>query len=117
MSFSAPEEEVAPAVLLLCSSPPDAADGLARTLVESRLAACVSVLPSMQSTYRWEGKLEQSNEALLLIKTRSDRVPALRERLLELHPYELPELLGVPIDAKLSSLPYLGWVARGSSEG
>ena len=97
-------------VFLILSTCPDAdtAQRLARTLVEERLAACVSVLPGVLSTYRWQGRVEQANEVQLLAKTSADRRDALMARLAELHPYELPEILAVEI----AGLPaYLDWVA------
>ena len=97
---------------LLCfTACPDhaTAQRIADALVESRLAACVSVLPGMRSTYRWEGKVEHADEVLLLIKTTHDAWPALQARLPDLHPYELPELLAV----EAAGLPaYLEWIAR-----
>ena len=97
-------------VFLILSTCPDAdtAQRLARTLVEERLAACVSLLPGVLSTYRWQGRVEQANEVQLLAKTSADRRDALMARLAELHPYELPEILAVEI----AGLPaYLDWVA------
>ena len=72
-------------------------DVLARALVEEGLAACVNVLPSMISTYRWKGAIERDVERQVVIKTTRDRVPAIQARLGELHPYELPEFLVVSI--------------------
>lgn len=102
--------------LLLCLTTcpdPDSADRLARALVEERLAACVSVLPGVQSTYRWQGALEQASEYLLLIKTTRARYPALQARLPALHPYELPELVAVESSAALPA--YLQWVAAATA--
>lgn len=102
--------------LLLCLTTcpdPDSADRLARALVEERLAACVSVLPGVQSTYRWQGALEQASEYLLLIKTTRARYPALQARLPALHPYELPELVAVESSAVLPA--YLHWVAAATA--
>lgn len=98
--------------LLLClTTCPDAASAerIAKALVDEQLAACVNVLPGLRSTYRWQGTVERADELLLLIKTTRAVWPALQARLLELHPYELPELLAVePADG----LPaYLQWVA------
>lgn len=84
------------------------ADALARTLVEERLAACVNLLPPMRSVYRWEGAIEAAAERLLVIKTSADRVEGLRERLHDLHPYEVPEFLVLGVDD--GSEPYLGWL-------
>ena len=99
-----------PIHLVFCSCPdPDTAQRLALTLVQERLAACVSVLPAMVSVYRWQGAVEQAQEMLLLAKTAADRVPALIERLQALHPYELPEIVAVQAAAGLPA--YLDWVA------
>jgi len=98
-------------VLVLTTLPAgqDAA-ALARTLVSERLAACVSVLGDMQSTYWWEGRIEQSTERQLVIKTTAARWPLLAERIRDLHPYEIPEILAVPIQAALPA--YLRWVSE-----
>lgn len=102
--------------LLLCLTTcpdPDSAGRLARALVEERLAACVSVLTGVQSTYRWQGTLEQASECLLLAKTTRERYPALQARLPALHPYELPELVAVESSAALPA--YLQWVAAATA--
>jgi len=97
--------------MLICHSTcPDlaCARALARTLVDERLAACVQIVPGTESVYRWQGKVEQAREYLLLIKTGKACWPFLRERLLQLHPYEVPELLALDI---LDGAPgYLEWV-------
>jgi periplasmic divalent cation tolerance protein len=81
---------------------------IARALVERRLAACVNVLSGVRSFYRWKGVVEEGEERLLVIKTRRDRFEALREALVALHPYELPEAIVLPIDA--GHAPYLAWL-------
>jgi len=81
---------------------------LARSLVEERVAACVNILGPMRSFYRWKGNLEEESERLLLIKTRTDRFVALEAAMKKLHPYEVPELVAMPITA--GSAAYLGWV-------
>ena len=81
---------------------------LARAVVEDRLAACVNVLPGMCSVYRWEGDVHEDDEVLLLVKTRRALVPALLARLEELHPYEVPCVLVLPIEDGLAS--YLRWL-------
>ena len=88
------------AVLLCCCTCPDAASArrLAETLVGERLAACVNRLPGVLSTYRWQGELSTDGEELLLIKTTVARFEALKLRLLELHPCELPELIALPVE-------------------
>ena len=84
---------------------------LANALVERRLAACVNVLPHIQSIYRWEGKVSKAEEILLLIKTTEERFPAVRDVITELHSYGTPEIVAVPITA--GAEPYLAWI-RGS---
>ncbi len=93
------------------------AENLARALVERGLAACVNVLPGVTSFYRWKGRLERDAEHLLLIKTRRDRLEELRRALVALHPYEVPELIALPIDAGHG--PYLAWLDEsvGGAEG
>jgi periplasmic divalent cation tolerance protein len=102
---------IAPATVLLCyCSCPDAASAqaIAEALVGERLAACVNRLPGIQSTYRWQGAVVSDTEELLLIKTTAARFDALKARLLDLHPYELPELIAVPVTCGHAA--YLDWV-------
>lgn len=73
------------------------ARGLAQVLVEARLAACVNIVERIQSVYRWEGRVTEDAEQLLIIKTSDERVAALREELFKRHPYEVPEFVVVPI--------------------
>ncbi len=88
----------------------DAALGLARALVERRLAACVNVLAGCTSVYRWQGDVEEAAEVPVLLKTRAARYPELEAAIRELHPYELPEIVAVPV---VRGLPeYLDWVAE-----
>lgn len=98
-------------VHLAFSTCPDleSAQRLADALVGERLAACVNILPGMHSTYQWQGKVERSEEVQLVIKTTAERLPALAARLTQLHPYELPELVAVPVAAGLPA--YLHWIA------
>ena len=96
-------------VIVLTTMPDDArADELARTLVDERLAACVNVHGPMRSTYRWKGTVERDAERQLVIKTARDRLTALEQRIRELHPYELPELIVISIAG--GSDAYLRWV-------
>jgi periplasmic divalent cation tolerance protein len=83
---------------------------LARTLVEQRLAACVNLLPAVQSIYRWNGAVEEAAEVTLLIKTTTARYAELEQAIQALHPYELPEVIAVPVSAGLPA--YLGWIAQ-----
>jgi periplasmic divalent cation tolerance protein len=86
----------------------DEADPLARALVEERLAACVNILPILTSVYRWQGKIEREPELLLVIKTRRERVEALKAAIIARHPYEVPEIIVLPIEA--GHAPYLAWI-------
>jgi periplasmic divalent cation tolerance protein len=96
-------------VVLVTAPSPDQAAELARALVEERLAACGNVLPAIRSIYRWEGKIHDDAEALLVLKTTRGRFEALRERVIALHPYDVPEVLALPVEA--GSAPYLAWLA------
>lgn len=101
--------------LVFCTCPDAAtAQALARLLVERRLAACVNLLPPMQSVYRWQGQVEQAEEFQLLIKTTADRLEALTAALLQHHPYELPEILAVSPSAGLPA--YLDWIRAQTRE-
>ncbi|MET0342442.1 MAG: divalent-cation tolerance protein CutA [Polyangiales bacterium] len=94
--------------VVLCTVPSrDIADRLARTLLEEKLVACVNVLPSVRAIYRWQGAIEEADELLLVLKTARDRSEALEARIRALHPYDVPEVLG--LDAAASA-PYLAWV-------
>jgi periplasmic divalent cation tolerance protein len=98
-------------VVVMCScSDLEAARSIANALVEQRLAACVSILPAIESVYRWREKIESANEALLLIKTTSDRFAALQEKILELHSYDTPEIIALPMVAGLEK--YLRWLGE-----
>ena len=98
--------------LLCLSTCPDAetAATVARALVAERLAACVNRVPGAVSTYRWQGTLHDEAEVLLLIKTTRRRLAALDKRLVELHPYQVPELIA--LDVADGHAPYLDWLAR-----
>lgn len=91
----------------------EAAGSVAERLVEERLAACCNLLPGVESVYRWEGRVETAQECLMLAKTTAERFPALRDRVMELHPYDLPEVIAVPVTVGLE--PYLGWVGESVS--
>jgi len=102
-------------VLVLTTAPDDdRAESMARALVEERLAACVNVVPGVVSIYRWKGAVEQDLELLLVIKTRADRFEALREALVSLHPYDVPELIALPVAA--GHPPYLAWLDEATGE-
>lgn len=97
-------------VVIALSTAPDAetAQRIARALVQEGLIACASLVPGLTSVYRWEGQVHADPEVLLLIKTRRENVTRLKERLPELHPYQVPELLVAPVEDGLA--PYCRWV-------
>jgi len=97
------------ATLILTTSPDaETAERIGRALVAEKLAACVSILPPMRSIYRWKGKIEDNNEQMLVIKSTKERFPAIMERIKALHPYELPEIIAVPVADGLPD--YLSWL-------
>ncbi len=99
------------AVIVVFSTFPseDKAADIARTLVSEQLCACVNLVPPVRSIYRWQGQICDERETLAIIKTTRERFDALRERLIELHPYEVPEVIALPVEA--GHPPYLDWVA------
>jgi periplasmic divalent cation tolerance protein len=97
------------AVLVTAPSADKAAE-IARTLVEEQLAACGNVIPALRSIYRWEGKVHDEPEALLILKTRANLFEALRARIVALHPYQVPEVLR--LDVADGHLPYLQWIGE-----
>ena len=99
-------------VVLILTTVPDEASGeaLARTLVEERLAACVNLHGPMTSLYRWNGAVEREVERQLIIKTTSDRIPAVEARVRQLHSYDVPEFLVVPVAT--GGATYLSWIGE-----
>jgi periplasmic divalent cation tolerance protein len=96
-------------VLVTCPSAEKAAE-IARALVEERLAACGNVVPGIRSIYRWEGKVHDDAEALLVLKTARGRFDELRRRVEALHPYQVPEVIALVVEAGHAS--YLDWIAE-----
>ena len=101
-------------IVLSTAGSEDEAQKIARYLVENRLAACVNIVPRVESIYRWEGKIESSRECLIVIKTVSDNFPAIRDAILELHSYDLPECVAIAVDD--GSAAYLEWVDQSVRE-
>ncbi|MGH7469797.1 MAG: divalent-cation tolerance protein CutA [Longimicrobiales bacterium] len=96
--------------LVLCTAPDTAAtQQLVRTLVEERLVACGNIVRGITSIYRWQGAIDQADEALIIFKTTTEAWPRLKQRVVELHPYDVPELLMLSLDDGYK--PYLDWVA------
>jgi periplasmic divalent cation tolerance protein len=102
---------VTDAVVVLVTAPTaEKAAELARAVVEEKLAACGNVLPGVRSIYRWKGTVQEEGEALLVLKTQRKRFPELRDRILALHPYDVPEVLALPVEAGAEA--YLDWIAQ-----
>ena len=95
-------------VVLVTAGSADEAAAIARALVEERLAACANVVPGIRSIYRWEGAVHDDAEVLLVVKTRADRFEALARRVGELHSYDVPEVIALPVVA--GSARYLAWL-------
>ena len=103
-------------LIVLCTCPDEATAGrLACALVEEELAACVNAIPGVSSTYRWQGEVQRDREVLLVIKSTETAYARLEERIRELHPYELPETVAVPIVR--GSRAYLRWLQEAASGG
>jgi periplasmic divalent cation tolerance protein len=101
--------------LLVLTNLPDraAAEKIADLLIERRLAACVNILAPCRSVYRWKGAVQHDEEHPMLIKTTAERYPAMEAAIRQAHPYELPEIVAVPIERGLPA--YLDWVAAETS--
>jgi periplasmic divalent cation tolerance protein len=87
---------------------PEDAEWISREVVERGLAACVNILPAVTSVYRWKGDVEKNEEILLLMKTTRERFEALKEAIVSMHSYEVPEVIALPIEA--GHAPYLAWL-------
>lgn len=98
--------------MVLCSTKVEEAGVLARALVQKHLAACVQVIPRIQSVYRWEGELCEDEEALLLIKTDVSKLEELTATLKELHSYSVPEILSIAIAPDEGNQDYLSWLLQ-----
>lgn len=94
-------------LVVYVTCPPDKADNIAETLVESKLAACVNILP-VKSVYYWQGKLYRDEEKLLVIKSRREVYPKLESKIKEIHPYDVPEVIAIKAEAVQAD--YLKWV-------
>ena len=100
-------------LIILCTCPDLAtAERIAETVVGERLAACVNIVPGLTSIYYWEGQIQRDAELLLLIKTRQEIYPLLEARIRQLHPYQIPEIIALPIQTGAAA--YLDWIAHNS---
>ncbi len=98
-------------IVLTTAANLEEANRLGRALVEERLAACATLIPAVESIYTWKGALETASEAMLMLKTGSEQIAALETRLRQLHRYETPEFLVLPVEA--GSHDYLAWMLGG----
>jgi periplasmic divalent cation tolerance protein len=103
-------DRLATRVALLTAPDLAVAERLVQALVEERVIACGNIVPALISIYRWQGSMERSGEVLIIVKTTAAEVPRLLERVPELHPYEVPEVLVLPVEAGYG--PYLSWVGE-----
>lgn len=102
------------AILIITNVPDSAvAEKISRQLVENRLAACVNVLPPVHSVYRWHDAVEEATEIMLLIKTVQNLYSKVEKKIVELHPYDVPEVIALPINNGLPS--YIGWIAAATT--
>lgn len=99
-----------PLCVVLCNTPPDRAEAVAKAVLDAKLAACVNILPGVISLYWWQGAVARDAESTLLIKTRVDLVGALTAAIRAAHPYEVPEVIALPILPGLGNAAYHAWV-------
>ncbi len=100
-------------IVMVTTATQDEAGKIADHVVRSRLAACASTIPTVRSTYWWEGKMMNDEESLLLIKTTSDKFHSLEETIQKIHSYKVPEIIAIPVSKGFP--PYLEWVIRETS--
>jgi periplasmic divalent cation tolerance protein len=112
--FPMPESASPVRIVLTTAASPEEAEKLARTLVEEQLAACATLIPAVRSIYRWQGKVEDSTETMLLIKTGAEQLAALEARIHALHTYETPEFLVLAVESASSG--YLDWLMASLSK-
>jgi len=101
------------AILVFVTTPPTISHKIAEEIVNEKLAACVNIFP-VSSIYYWRGKIEKDNEHLLIIKTREELFDPLKEKIVSLHTYEVPEIIGIPL--KECHEPYLRWIFEVTKE-
>ncbi len=101
--------------VVLITAPVEKGEEIANFIIENRLGACVNVVPKVNSTYWWKGKVERDEEALLVVKTSLKNFGRLKERVKEIHPYSVPEIIALPIIE--GNEEYLGWIDESLKEG
>ena len=102
--------------LVICNAPAEVAEAIARAVVEADHAACVNLAGPVRSIYRWRGAIETAEEMTLVCKVSEERVGLLRAQIRSLHPYEVPEILAIPVDVSRSDPDYVDWVRRVGGE-
>jgi periplasmic divalent cation tolerance protein len=98
--------------LVVVTAPKAEAPELAKKIVEEQLAACVNIVPTVRSIYRWQGKIEDDEESLLLIKSTTAKIKPLTKRLLDLHSYDVPEIISIKLQDTEGNSDYLEWVRK-----
>ena len=111
--FSMRDEPIQVIVVMVTTASQDEAVKIADQVVRSRLAACASTIPTVRSTYWWEGKIMNDQESLLLIKTTTDKFNSLEETIRKIHSYKVPEIIAIPVSQGYP--PYLEWVQKETS--
>lgn len=96
-------------VTILVTAPPDKVADIGRTLVQEKLVACANIISGVRSIYAWDGDISDDNESLMILKTRTSMLEAVRQRVIQIHPYDVPEIIALPIIAGHG--PYLQWIA------
>ena len=102
-------------IIVYCTVPnKEIALSISKTVVEEKLAACSNIIPGLVSVYSWQNEICQDDELLLVIKTANEIFQKLHDRIIDLHPYDVPEIIGMPIE--MGSKPYLDWIHENVSE-
>ena len=101
-------------IIYITTGSKEEARSIGRLLVEQRLAACVNIIDGMESIYRWEGKIEESAEAILIAKTHYSKVKALTEKVKSLHSYKCPCVISIPLSEEEGNADYIKWLIRES---
>ena len=102
-------------VVLVCAASDEEAVRIARTVVDERLAAAANIVPGVRSFYRWQGEVEDAREVLVIVKTQRERLEQLTERIEQLHSYEVPGIIALPVEGGHAA--YLEWIAASTTDG
>jgi len=102
--------------VVLCNAAPDKAEEIARAVLDARLAACVNIVPGVTSLYWWQGAICRDAESTLLIKTRADLVPALTDAIRAAHPYDVPEVIALPLAEGEGNAAYRAWLVAETAD-